>query len=596
MQKYNSRKEVPKKYQWDLTEYFKDENDFQASYKKAQIGIKELDKYKNCFENPKKVYEYLQKEIETLVLVQDLFIYAVTMNDQEVGISSSIERKNKVEHLDTEFSKATSFFAPELLKLSSNQYNELFKKCENLIEFKPYLDKIYREKEYILSAKEEQMITELVNSMDHFSDMASTLLHSEHHYGTIMIDGKEEVLSPNNYIRFLKNRDSSIRKQAYQLFNKKIDEYAKSSASFLHGYVAMNQTVAKLHGYQDAWHKKLFGLNLTDKVFKTLVTTTESHLDSLHKYYQLRKKVLGFDLHPFDLNLNMTNSKEEYTIEEAQNIVRGALGKLGEDYLEKYDSIIKNRYIDYCQYSGKCAGGYNISGHDKNSRILMSFNGNLDSLSTIAHECGHHINHQLIIENNKVQYRGLHIIVAEVASLVNEFLLSDYIFRHAKTKNEKLLGLENIIHVIVSNLYGAVREGKMEEEMYQAVSNNNIITKDYMDDLTKKSLEKYYGDYVKLDEYSNSSWATRSHYFMNFYLYSYAICISVATMVASKILKGDQEMLRSYLNFLKVGNDKWPKEAFEVLGVDLENPKVYEDAISYFDSLLKEYENIYYEK
>ncbi len=596
MQKYNSRKEVPKKYQWDLTEYFKDEDDFEASYKKAQIGIKELDKYKNCFENQKKVYEYLQKEIETLVLVQDLFIYATTMDDQEVGVASNIERKNKVEHLDTAFSKATSFFAPELLKLSSIQYEELFKDCENLTEFKPYLDKIYREKEYILSEKEEQMITELVNSMNHFSDMASTLLYSEHHYGTIMVDGEEEVLAPNNYIRFLKNRDSSIRKQAYQLFNKKIDEYAKSSASFLHGYVAMNQTVAKLHGYQDAWHKKLFGLNLTDKVFKTLVTTTENHLDSLHKYYQLRKKVLGFDLYPYDLNLNMTNSKEEYTIEEAQNIVRGALEILGEDYLEKYDSIIKNRYIDYCQYRGKCAGGYNISGHDKNSRILMSFNGNLASLSTIAHECGHHINHQMIMENNKVQYCGLHIIVAEVASLVNEFLLSDYIFRHAKTKNEKLLGLENIIHVIVSNLYGAVREGKIEEEMYQSVLNKNMITKDYMDDLTRKSLEKYYGSYVKLDEYSNSSWATRSHYFMNFYLYSYAICISVATMVASKILKGDQEMLNRYLEFLKVGNDKWPKEAFEVLGVDLEDPKVYEDAISYFDSLLKEYENIYYEK
>lgn len=596
MQKYNSRKEVPKKYQWDLTEYFKDEEDFLASYKKAQIGIKELEKYKNCFENPKKVYEYLQKEIETLVLVQDLFIYATTMNDQEVGVASNIERKNKVEHLDTEFSKATSFFAPELLKLSSIQYEELFKDCENLTEFKPYLDKIYREKKYILSEKEEQMITELVNSMNHFSDMASTLLYSEHHYGTIMVDGEEEVLAPNNYIRFLKNRNSSIRKQAYQLFNKKIDEYAKSSASFLHGYVAMNQTVAKLHGYQDAWHKKLFGLNLTDKVFKTLVTTTENHLDSLHKYYQLRKKVLGFDLHPYDLNLNMINSKEEYTIEEAQNIVRGALEKLGEDYLEKYDSIIKNRYIDYCQYRGKCAGGYNISGHDKNSRILMSFNGNLASLSTIAHECGHHINHQLISQNNKIQYRGLHIIVAEVASLVNEFLLSDYIFRHAKTKNEKLLGLENIIHVIVSNLYGAVREGKIEEEMYQSVLNNNMITKDYMDDLTRKSLEKYYGSYVKLDEYSNSSWATRSHYFMNFYLYSYAICISVATMVASKILKGEEEMLNRYLEFLKVGNDKWPKEAFAVLGVDLEDPKVYEDAISYFDSLLKEYENIYYEK
>lgn len=596
MKKYNSRKEVPKKYQWDLTEYFKDEDDFLTSYKKAEEYIGDLEKYKNCFQSPEMIYEYLKKETETLVLVQDLFIYAITIDDQEVGISSSIERKNKVEYLDTQFSKVTSFFAPELLKLSCNEYDDLFSKFEKLKEFKPYLDKIYREKEYILSAKEERIITELVNSMNYFSDMASTLLYSEHNYGKIIIDGKEEVLAPNNYIRFLKNRDNNIRKQAYELLNKKIGEYAKSSASFLHGYVAMNQTVAKLHGYQDAWHRKLFELNLTDKVFKILVATTEGHLDSLHKYYQLRKKVLGFDLQPYDLSLNMSKSSIEYTIEEAQDVVRGALEKLGKDYLKKYDSIIKNRYIDYCQYKGKCAGGYNISGHDKNSRILMSFHGNLNSLSTIAHECGHHINNQLIRENNMLQYCSSYIIVAEVASLVNECLLSDYISKHAKTREEKLLGLENIIHIIVSNLYDAVREGKMEEEMYQHVLNHNMITKDYMDQLTIDSLKKYYGNCVKIDEYSKNLWATRSHYFMNFYLYSYAICISVATLVASKILMGDQDMLNRYLEFLKVGSDKWPKEAFEVLGVDLENPKVYEDASSYFDSLLKEYENIYYEK
>ena len=83
---------------------------------------------------------------------------------------------------------------------------------------------------------------------------------------------------------------------------------------------------------------------------------------------------------------------------------------------------------------------------------------------------------------------------------------------------------------------------------------------------------------------------------MNFYLYSYAICISVACNVASKILNNDQEMLNKYLDFLKVGSDKTPKEAFDVLEIDLEDRKVYENAISYFDSLVEKYNEIFNEK
>ena len=92
-----------------------------------------------------------------------------------------------------------------------------------------------------------------------------------------------------------------------------------------------------------------------------------------------------------------------------------------------------------------------------------------------------------------------------------------------------------------------------------------------------------------------NGWVTRSHYYMNFYLYSYAICISVACSIASKILEGDEETLKRYLDFLKTGSDKWPMEAYEVLGVSLDDEKVYCDAIHYFDSLVEQFDAIYNE-
>lgn len=362
---------------------------------------------------------------------------------------------------------------------------------------------------------------------------------------------------------------------------------------YLNSYVSMNDTIAKIRHYKDSWNSKLFNLNLSDKVYKTLVKTTENNLDSLHKYYELKRDVLGLDvLRRYDLSLEMAKSDKEYSIPEAQELIRKALLPLGDEYLSKYDKIINNRYIDYCQYKGKCSGGYSFSTILQDSRILMSYNYNLDSVSTIAHESGHNVHHQFIKENNPMQYRSVGSIVAEVVSLTNECLLSNYLAVNGKTKEEKLAGIANMLGVIANNLFDAVREGKIEQEMYNEVHKGGMVTRDFLDKKSKSSLKKYYGPAVKIDKYASNSWVTRSHYYMNFYLYSYAICISVATNVASKILDGDKEMLDNYYKFMKLGADKWPKEAFEVLGIDLESPAVYENAIKYFDSLIVKYREI----
>ena len=188
--------------------------------------------------------------------------------------------------------------------------------------------------------------------------------------------------------------------------------------------------------------------------------------------------------------------------------------------------------------------------------------------------------------------RDVSNLVAEVASLTNECLLSHYLANNAENKKEKLAGINNILKVIISNLFGAVREGKMEQDFYEYVSEDGILTKDYMDELTRNSLKKYYGDEVILEDLDDCSWVLRSHFYMNYYLYNYAFCVSIASYVSSEILNGNKQMLDNYMKFLNTGSNVWPKDAFKILGVDLTGEKVYESAIQYFDSLLNEYEEI----
>ena len=335
------------------------------------------------------------------------------------------------------------------------------------------------------------------------------------------------------------------------------------------------------------------GLDNSNKVFESLIASAIETKDILKKYYDLKSKVLKIDkCAPWGTQIELYETDKEYTIEEACDLVSKALEPLGEDYVNHFKHVIEDRCVDFCQYKGKCSGGYNISSPDmKNSKILMSFNYDLQSVSTLAHESGHHVHHQYLCENNFEEYRHAPSIISEVASLTNEFLLSNYLINNG-SREEALSGLSNILGTFENNFYGGVQEGNLEQEFYKHVEDGGTLTKEYLYDLCEKSLLKFYPNEIQ-SNYEKCAWITRSHYYMFYYLFSYSICISVASYVSKEILSGNKEMLDKYISFLKTGSDHSVSDVYKVLGIDLENKNVYLDAIDNFSSLIDKFDEIY---
>ena len=592
MKKYNNRSEVPEKYKWNLDEYYKSYEEFDKEYKKISSRLKELDGYKGKLKDSKKLLEFIEKDMEISASIMNLDAYIQMKFDEELGKDESITRQSKIVKLYNEYSDKASFFEPELLSFTEKEYKDLFKN-KDLEKYRAFLDRIYRMKEHVLSEEKEIIVNRLSSAADNYHNIANNILNNENDYGTVKVDNEDITIALTNLRVLLKNKDQNIRREVYTKFYNEVSKYSGTLASLLSSYCTLNDEIAKIHNYKNAWNRKLFGLNLSNKVFETLVDTTEKNVDILHKYYELKKNTLGLDkLNVYDLSVPLVSNDKEYTIEEAQNICLEAVKPLGVDYYKHFEKIFNNSHIDYSQYKGKCSGGYCISTYDRDSRILMSFIGDLSSVSTIAHEGGHDVNHQYISENNDIIYRMIPNIMAEVMSLTNECLLSDYLLKNGKTKEEKLSGIENIMKVIVSNLYGAVREGKIEQQMYEIIESGSSLTKDNMKKLVSDSLDKYYGKYVVRDELANLDWATRSHYYMNYYMYSYSICICVASNIAREIIRGNKEILDKYISFLKTGGNIWAYDAFKMLGVDLEDKKVYENAFKYFDELIEEFKKL----
>lgn len=594
MQIYSSRSDVPEKYKWDLTEFCKDDKEFEEKYSKAEKKASLLANYEGCTKDATKIKEFLDLQVDTTRLFEELYVYAHLINDQELGISTNSERFNRVLNLGTKINTSTCFFAPELLKVDEDTYDDMFKSVDGLELYKPFLDRIYREKNYVLNESEERIISELEGARINYASLSSTLLNALHNYGEVILDDDtKETITLTNYGKLMKKCDRKKREEIYKSFFKVIDQYGYINAELLNGFVSNTNTLAKLHHFDNAWEANLFKINIPNKVFENLVNTCENRLDLHKKFYEIKREVLGLDkLYSWDLPLDLVKEEREYSIEDAQELVIKAIEPLGDDYIKKFRRIIDERFVDYCQYKGKKDGGYSISIMDHPSRILMSFNGDLYSVSTLAHEGGHNVNHQYICEKNSSIYSDTTLIVAEVASLVNECLLCSYLKEHGETKSEKLAGVARFLEVFIGNFYSSIREGRLEETMYNHINNGGTLSKDYLDKINQESLSKYFGDTVIMDEYHSSRWIMRSHYYQEFYLYAYAICISIASHVASKILSGDKDMLDSYIKFLGCGLDVWPMDMFKILGVDLEDESIYNSAIKYFEDMLNSFEKL----
>ena len=595
MKEYKNRDEVEEEYKWDLSEFFESNEAFFKASEEVDSKIDIFNDYRGCTKDGNKLYEYLIKLKEVETIIEKMDAYAWLKNDEELGKKENLEMLSKSKDAVAKINNVNSFFEPELLKLSKDEFENLFRENSKLEEYRALLLDIYRNKEHTLNESEEKIVNSLVMATNNFSDMSSTLLNMEHDYGKVTLaDGKKVTLSTTNS-RFLKSNDNrETRKEADTKLLKKGLEYGSTSAELLNSYVKLEDTLANIYHFNDSFEARLFEDNLNKNIFDVLSKTTRSSVNTLQRYFKLRKKILNLDtLYNYDLGAKLSHSKKEYSIKEGIKTVREALKPLGKEYLNKYDKLIKNRNIDFCGYPGKCSGGYNLSIPSCDSRILMSYHYDLESLSTIAHEAGHHINYQFIRENNPLQYCHNAIIMGEVASLTNEFLLSNYIFNNAKDKEEKVLALENSLNVIASNLFGAVREGDMERLMHDKVHEGGALTKEFMNEICEESLNYYYGDTVKLTSSAKGSWIFRSHYYSNFYLYNYAICVSVASYFASKITDGNKETLDKYLEFLKFGSDIYPLDAFKKLGISLEDENVYKNAILYFDKLISMLESLY---
>ena len=590
------RNEIDDQYKWDLTTIYKDDEQFLQMLEKIDKEITSLQP-KDIFKSGESLYNYLKNSDYLEMNLDKLYTYAHLNNDSDTTVAKYDEYVNKVRNIYQKYAQKTNFFEPQLLKINYKTIEKFYLECPELKEYEIYLKEIYRFKKHTLNEQEEAIIKELSKALNSSSDTYEKLTDTDMTFGNIKDEKNKTVeLTESNYAIYTHSKNRRVRRSAFKKLMNKYGEFIHTISSTYSGYVNTLNGISNVYKYSNPLEQSLFADDIDVEVYDTLIKTVHENMNVIYKYYNLRNRVLNLKKsHLYDTYVELIdNDSANYSFSEAKEIVLKALSILGDDYTKILEKAFDEKWIDIYNNKGKRGGAYSSGSFLTNPFILMNFEGKLNDVSTLAHELGHSMHSYFSIKNNSYKNSNYQIFVAEIASTVNEMLLANYLLKESDEKT-KILVLNNLLDLFKATIYLQTMFAEFEKKMVLDSKNGIILTSDYLCDNYYKLVKEYFGDNVIIDKEIQNEWARIPHFYYDFYVYKYATGLSIASYIATEIFKGNQEMLKNYREFLKIGGRMNPRESLMTLGIDITKKDVVLNAIKLFDSYIEEF-NTYISK
>ena len=580
------------KYNWNLKEIFENREEFDKTKKELEDDLNKINNYQgklcdssdnlyNCY----KLYEKALEKYERLYGYGMLY-YNLDMSNQE-----GIKLYKEVESIGTNFSTKVSFMTPEITYSKNGVVEKYLANDKRLERYKRDIEDILKEKEHILSKKEETL---LANYSEIFSAPENTfdiLTNAEFKFGNLTNENGEEVeLTESNYTIFLKIQKEDVRKQAFNLMYEQYSKFVNTITELYLANVKASSVTAKLKNYKSSLERAVLNDDASLKVYDSLIESIHEGLHVNHELIDLKKKILKKeDFHMYDLYVNPFEiEKDEITYEDARKEVENALAIMGKEYLNKLREAFDNNWIDVFAKPNKKGGAYSMGIYSVHPYVLLNFVNSKRDISTIAHELGHSMHSYYSSSNQTIIDADYTIMTAEVASTVNEILLSSYQVEHEKDKTKKAELIYELLEMIRATLFRQSMFAEFEKIVHEKIENNETLSSSDLNDIYYRLNKEYFGNNMIVDENIKYEWARIPHFYSDFYVYKYATGISAAISIATKILKQGESFVRKYIEMLKQGCSKKSIELLKMVDVDLESKEVYKDAINFYHEKMEE--------
>lgn len=589
-----TRDQIEDEYKWKLDDIYKTSDEFYSDLEKLNSMVDDFLKYEGKLNKESEIVKAVKDKEKMEILAEKLIVFANMSSDTDTNNVEASKMVDKVDSALTDMASKHAFYEVELLE-NDKSFLEKLAKNTDLKGYDFYFTNLAKNKDKALSKGEERILALA-------SEMAATpeKIYEAYDYkdrkiNKVKDENGKEVSLGSSYSTLLESKDREVRKNAFIGEFSSYDENINTITAALVGEVKSNIFYAKARGYNSALEASLDNDNVKPEVYESFVDAVNNNLDSLHRYISLRKRLLKIEdkVHYYDLYAPIVKStSDEISYEEAKEMVSKALSPLGEQYVKDLKAGLDGGWIDVYENKGKYSGAYSWGGFATHPYVLLNYNGNLNAVSTLAHEMGHALNSYYSNKTQPYAKADYPIFTAEVASTTNEAIMLDYLIKNAKTKEEKLYLINNYLEQIRGSIYSQIMYAEFEKMIHEAVENGQTVDATAVKEMWGGLMAKYYGDDFEVDELAKVWWARVPHFYWNFYVYKYATGLSSGIIISENVMNGDQEKIDAYLDFLAGGGSNYPIEMLKATGVDLSSPQPVENALKKFDSLLDEFESL----
>ena len=569
---------------------------WEDSFKKIEQGLPELEALKGTLaQSGYALLKVLQTRDELYEELETLFVYASMRKDEDTTNSVYLGMFDRAMQLFVRASTVISYIEPEILALPQTTLDTYVQETPGLGLYRQQLDDINRNRPHVRSAEVEAVlaaageISEVPDSIFSMIDNADLKLPQIHNE-----EGEEVPLTKGNYLVYIRNTDRRVRKEAFEGMHGTFLKQRNTIAATLGGQVKGSLFFTRQRGFGSSRERALSRYNIPVSVYDNLVETVSEHIHLLNRYMKLRKRLLQLDeLHMYDLYVPIVKeTADEISYQEACDTVASALAPLGENYTSILRQAFKDRWIDVYETPGKRGGAYSGGGYKTHPFILLNFQNKRDSMYTLAHELGHSMHSYFTRSHQPFQYGDYTIFVAEVASTLNEGLLTEYLLRNTDDNEVRLSILNHSLEGLRGTLFRQTMFAEYEQQIHSQAEQGQPLTADSLSAMYRALNEKFYGGEAVIDELIDIEWARIPHFYYNFYVYQYATGISAASALVQQILQEGQPAVERYLAFLSSGSSDYSIELLKKAGVDMTSPEPVRQALQLFDSHLTQMEKL----
>jgi oligoendopeptidase F len=581
---------------WDLTSLFACDADWEAALAAWEARIPEFDAFTGTLgSSPERLAEVIQFDLDYDREGDRLGTYAFLRAAEDQQGQQAQRMVGRFQHVSTQAGERASFIRPEILAIPSATL-DAWLETDTLAPYRLMLKRLVRVRPHVLSEPEEKILAMQGTFAGTASKVFRQLTDADMTFGSLTNGSGDEVqLSHASFMTLLHDKVPAVRKQAFHQYYEVFEAHDHTLAATLSGSMERDVFAAKVRHYPSAIEAALFNDNVPLSVYDSLIAAVHNHLPALHRYYALRKRVLGLDeIHHYDTYVPLVPDLDKrHTWDEAVGLIIESLQPLGGDYCSRLEQGLRGRWCDRYPNTGKQSGAFSSGTYDSDPYILMNFEEEvIEHVFTLAHEAGHSMHTRYSADSQPYQYSGYTIFVAEVASTFNEQLLSKLLLERAGSDRERAAILVREIDAIRGTIVRQTMFAEFEKLAHASVEAGEPLTLERTRSLYRGLLDAYFGPGFALDSQLELEALRIPHFYSAFYVYKYATGLSAAISLSRRVLEGGQAELDAYLGFLKSGGSKWPLDLLRDAGVDLEKPEPVATALSHFSSLVDQLEDL----